>query len=111
MSVYDVATTLAGEIKNSKEYKEFKKYMNEIKKDKDAEKILKEYKSTQLEIQKYLIQNRSVDKTSKAKMDSIQSAIGRSRKLQRYLVCEKRFTGMMDNINKIIAQYIEQDYK
>ncbi|MGL6107399.1 YlbF family regulator [Romboutsia sp.] len=111
MGVYDTATKLASEIKNSREYKEFKKNMTEVKKDKKLEELLKEYKVTQIEIQSCLMQNKSLDKKSKIKINIIQDEIGKNKKLQQYLICESKFTCMMDNINKILAQTIEKDYR
>ena len=47
MSVYDTATKLASEIKSSKEYIEFVENMKNIKRDKNNEYLLGEYKKTQ----------------------------------------------------------------
>ena len=44
MAIYETATKLANEIKSSKEYTQFKKYMQEVKKDPESEKLLTEYK-------------------------------------------------------------------
>ena len=41
MAIYETATKLANEIKSSKEYTQFKKkYMQEVKKDPECEKLL-----------------------------------------------------------------------
>ena len=47
MSVYDTATKLASEIRNSKEYNDFVTNMKNIKRDKDNEYLLSEYKKLQ----------------------------------------------------------------
>lgn len=109
--VYDTAKKLANEIKNSKEYKEFKKYMNEVKKDKESERLLKELKIAQVEIQNSMIENKPLDKKRMTKIERIQKDVSKNKKLQKYLECEIQFLSIMDNINRILAQSIEKDYK
>ena len=55
MAIYETATKLANEIKSSKEYTQFKKYMQEVKKDPESEKLLTEYKMTQVKVQNFTV--------------------------------------------------------
>jgi len=111
VGVYDTAGKLANDIRNSKEYKEFKKYMIEVKNDKETENLLIEYRSLQLELQKNAINNKKVDKKSKLKIESIQKKVANNKIIYNYLISEQKFTSMMDNINKILANAVEKDYK
>ena len=61
MSVYDTATKLASEIRNSNEYKEFIRNMKEVKKDKNNEKILNEYRKNQYSLQYATMNNKKID--------------------------------------------------
>ena len=54
MAIYETATKLANEIKSSKEYTQFKKYMQEVKKDPECEKLLKKKVSNNKKLSRYL---------------------------------------------------------
>lgn len=111
MPVNDTAVKLASEIRNSKEYKEFRKYMKEIKKDKESEKLLKDYRNIQIQVQGYIMKNQEIDRKTTMKLENIKTKIASSKKLCSYLNSEQKFTLMMNNINKILAQAVEKDYK
>lgn len=111
MSVYETATKLASEIRNSKEYKDFINNMKEVKSDKNNEYLLGEYKKTGYNLQYATMNNKKIDKKSLKRMESIQNKIRDNEKIYNYLLSEEKFNIMMDNINKIIAQSIKEDYK
>ena len=72
MSVYDTATKLASEIKSSKEYIEFVENMKNIKRDKNNEYLLGEYKKTQYNLQYATMNNKKMDKKSLKKMEKFK---------------------------------------
>ena len=111
MSVYDTATKLASEIKNSKEYLDFVDNMKIIKKNKNYENLLSEYKKTQYNLQIATMNNKKLDKKTLKKMEEIQNKIRHNDQLYNYILSEEKFNIMMDNINKIIANTIKEDYK
>ncbi len=111
MSVYDVATKLAGEIRNSKEYKDFVYNMKEIKNDKNNEYLLSEYKKMGYNLQYTTMNNKKIDKKSIKKMEEIQNKIRNNEKIYNYLLAEEKFNVMMNKVNKIIAQAVKEDYK
>ena len=111
MSVYDTATKLASEIKNSKEYLDFVDNMKIIKKNKNYENLLSEYKKTQYNLQIATMNNKKLDKKTLKKMEEIQNKIRHNDQIYNYISSEEKFNIMMDNINKIIANTIKEDYK
>lgn len=111
MSVYDVATKLASEIRNSKEYKDFVDNMKEIKSDKNNEYLLSEYKKRGYNLQYATMNNKKIDKKSIKRMEEIQNKIRHNEKIYNYLLAEEKFNVMMDKVNKIIAQAVKEDYK
>ena len=111
MSVYDTATKLASEIRNSKEYLDFVDNMKIIKNNKNYESLLSEYKKTQYNLQLATMNNKKLDKKTLKKMEEIQNKIRHNDKIYNYLLSEDKFNLMMDNINKIIANTIKEDYK
>ena len=111
MSVYDAATKLASEIKNSKEYLDFVDNMKIIKKNKNYENLLSEYKKTQYNLQIATMNNKKLDKKTLKNMEEIQNKIRHNDQIYNYILSEEKFNIMMDNINKIIANTIKEDYK
>lgn len=111
MSVYDTATRLASEIRVSKEYKDFIKNMKEMKKDKNMEILLSEYKKNQYNLQYATMNSKKIDKKSMKRMEDIQKKVKNNERIYNYLLAEQKFNIMMDNINNIIAQTITDDYK
>ena len=111
MSVYDTATKLASEIKNSKEYLDFVDNMKIIKKNKNYKNLLSEYKKTQYNLQIATMNNKKLDKKTLKKMEEIQNKIRHNDQIYNYILSEEKFNIMMDNINKIIANTIKEDYK
>ena len=111
MSVYDTATKLASEIKNSREYLDFVDNMKIIKKNKKYENLLSEYKKTQYNLQIATMNNKKLDKKTLKKMEEIQNKIRHNDQIYNYILSEEKFNIMMDNINKIIANTIKEDYK
>ena len=110
MSVYDTATKLASEIKNSREYLDFVDNMKIIKKNKNYENLLSEYKKTQYNLQIATMNNKKLDKKTLKKMEEIQNKIRHNDQIYNYILSEEKFNIMMDNINKIIANTIKEDY-
>ena len=111
MSVYDTATKLASEIKNSKEYLDFVDNMKIIKKNKNYENLLSEDKKTQYNLQIATMNNKKLDKKTLKNMEEIQNKIRHNDQIYNYILSEEKFNIMMDNINKIIANTIKEDYK
>ena len=111
MSVYDTATKLASEIKNSKEYLDFVDNMKIIKKNKNYENLLSEYKKTQYNLQIATMNNKKLDKKTLKNMEEIKNKIRHNDQIYNYILSEEKFNIMMDNINKIIANTIKEDYK
>ena len=111
MGVYDTATKLASEIKGSKEYKIFRKNMKDVKNDKKSEELLKEYRDMQIYIQGLAIKGKELDKKMVRKLETIQKKVANNINVSNYLDSEEKFAQMMNNINKIIADSVEKDYR
>lgn len=111
MGVYDSTTKLASDIKGSKEYKEFKKYMKVIKSNPKYESILNNHRKIQMEIKSKNINGVNIDKKTLKIAEDLRKTISGNKDLSRYIECEYKFTSMMDNINKILASAVYEDYK
>ena len=106
MGVYESATSLASEIKKSKEYKDFQKSMQEVRADEKSENLLKDYKMSQMGFQ-----NKSIDKKTMKRIESLDNKIKNNKKVYNYLKNEEKLMKMMNNINVILSDAVENDYK
>jgi cell fate (sporulation/competence/biofilm development) regulator YlbF (YheA/YmcA/DUF963 family) len=111
MNIYDSAHQLARTIKNSNEYKEFKKHMKEVKKDKKASKLLEDLRNKQLELQRSQVLGEQIDQNKINKLEELYKIASSNPKLSYYLQSELRFMQTMEDINKILAEAVEVDYK
>ena len=111
MSVYESATNLANDIKESKEYNNFKDAMQELKQDKDNEDLLKNYKFIKAQMESCKNVDRNLYLRSKGLYESIQRKAMKNKKVYKYIEAEQKFTTMMNNINNILAEAVENDYK
>lgn len=111
MGVYETATKLASEIKSSKEYRVFRKNMKDVKEDKKSEELLKEYRTLQMNIQSLNLNGKEINGNMVRKLEMSKKKIVENKKVLNYLNSEEKFAQMMNNINKIIAESVEKDYK
>ena len=111
MAIYETAAKLANEIKASKEYIKFKKCMKEIKKDSESERLLTDYKMSKVKIQNFISNTSKEHKKNLAQFEFLEKKVFSNKKLYRYIQSEQEFTYMMANINQILSQAVENDYK
>ena len=111
MSVYDSTTKLASDIKESKEYKEFKKNMKIIRSNPNYEVILNNHRKIQMDIKSKNLNGITVDKKTLKTAQDLKKTISNNKDLSKYIDSEYKFTSMMDNINKILASAVYEDYK
>ncbi|WP_373598522.1 YlbF family regulator [Paraclostridium bifermentans] len=111
MGIYDSTTKLASDIKSSKEYKEFKKYMKIVKNNPKYESILNNYRKIQMEIKSRSMNGVTVDKNTIKTEQELRKIISNNKELSKYLDSEYKFTSMMEKINKILASAVYEDYR
>lgn len=111
MNIYDSAHQLARTIKNSNEYKEFKKHMQEVKKDRNASKLLEDLRNRQLDLQRSQALGEKIDQNKIIKLEELYKTASLNPKLSSYLQSELKFMQTMEDINKILAKAVEIDYK
>ena len=58
-----------------------------------------------------MVNNQKEQKRNLAKFESLKKRVFNNKKLSRYLNSEQQFTTMMANINQILSQAVENDYK
>ncbi len=108
MNVYDLAHQLAQSLNESQEYLEYKKAKETIKQDPQVEKMLKDLRAKQIEVQALSISGKPIAEAQKSLENLYNIAVNNSL-LRQYLEAEERFAVLFTDIQNIIIKGIEFD--
>ena len=104
MNVYDGAHNLASAIKQSDEFKEFKKYEEQLKANPELEKMINDFQQKSMEIQ---MKQMSGEELGADAMQSIQQLYGivmQDPLAANYMQASMRFSLMMKDVFDIIGE-------
>ena len=106
MNVYDTAKKLAKEIRESEEYKSYKKLKYEIMSNPTSNKKIEEFEQLRYEVQlpQYTGENRDEEKTKK--LEEMYAMLVQDEQIKNYFDLEVKFNVMIADVNKIIAEAI-----
>lgn len=107
MSVYNKAHDLARELAASEEYKEYLKAKENMEKDKTNLSILEEYRRKQWEVQMAQLLGQEVDEELLVQLEQIYQILSLNPAINEFLLAEYRFTRMLGDIQKILAESVE----
>lgn len=107
MNIYDTANQLSKEIKESKEYQDFKKLKEEISADLDTKAKVEEFQKIRAEAQILSIQGGEPDKEKLAKLQELYGILMLNEKVKAYFEAEIKFSTVLQDINKIIAETVK----
>lgn len=106
MNVYDTANKLAAEIKDSKEYAEFKKSKNEVLSNENKKAKIEEFEQLRYETQLQQMQGMA----SEEKQNQLQakySELIADEEMRKYFDAEMKFNVLIADVNKIIAEAVK----
>ena len=107
MNVYDTANRLAGEIRASEEYLNFKKAKNDIMNNSKYKDKIAEFEKLRYEEQIEAIQN---GKPNEEKMKQVQTLYGellQIPEIKEYFDTEFKFNVLIGDVNKIISESVK----
>jgi len=108
VSVYDKAYELARLLANTKEYKEFISAKENLKKNKMYREMLEHYRQSQLEVQVAELAGHEIDEDTREQLDKLYDLISVNPAITEYLEAEYRFSRLMSDIQKIIAEAVPE---
>jgi len=111
MQVYDIANQLAKEIKESKEYVEYKRLKKEVYEDLETKAKLEEFEKTKYDVQVLAMKGEEQNKERMEKLQQMYAVLLENPKIKEYFDVEVRFNVLLADINKIIAESIEDVLK
>ena len=107
MKVYDTANRLASEIKDSEEYKLYKKAKEKINQNSDLKKKIQEFEKVRYDAQVLSIKSGESDKEKIVKLQELYNILVQNKEIKEYFDLEVKFNLMIADVNKIIAEAIK----
>ena len=106
-NVYDTANRLAYEVKESKEYKDYKLARQKINENPELKEKIDEFEKVRYEAQVLSIKAREEDKEKIQKLQELYDILVKNSDIKEYFDLEVKFNVMIADINKIIAESIK----
>lgn len=106
MNVYEEAHSLEREIKESEEYKEFKRLKEKIDAEESLKKMMEDFHSKQLELQTKQMMGQEVTSEMMQSVQDLYQIIAKDPVAAEYLQAEMRFSVMMQDVYKILGEVV-----
>ena len=107
MNVYDTANRLASEIRNSDEYKEYKKAKDEIMSNTETKNKVSDFEKLRYDVQLLEYQGKGESEEKNKKLQEMYTMLVQDKKIKEYFDLEVKFNIMIADVNKIIAEAIK----
>jgi len=107
MNVYDTANKLAGELRNSPEYLDYKKIKEELNQKPEVKEKLAEFEKTRYEVQLEALKGEEQQKAKLEEMQKIYVELIENDVAKRYFEAELKFNVLIADVNKIIAESVQ----
>jgi cell fate (sporulation/competence/biofilm development) regulator YlbF (YheA/YmcA/DUF963 family) len=107
MEIYDTANKLAYEIKNSEEYKNYKKMKEDVNSNLELKEKLDEFEKERYEVQLKAMSGEENDIDKATNMQKLYADLITNDIMKQYFDAELKFNVMLGDINKIISEAVE----
>ncbi len=107
MNVYDTANKLAKEIRESTEYIEYKKIKEELDQNPDVKQKIAEFEKARYEVQLESLKGEEQEKAKLEEMQKIYMDVVQNDLAKRYFEIELKFNVLLADVNKIIAESVQ----
>lgn len=106
MNVYDTANRLAGEIKQSEEYLNYKMAKQALNLNTKLKEKMEEFEKARYEMQLEMMQTGKNDEEKYKKMQDLYAELVENDEAKRFFEAETKFNIVIADINKIIGEAI-----
>lgn len=111
MQVYDTANRLANEIKESSEYKLYKEAKDKINQNPELKAKIEEFEKVRYDAQVLSIKSGDNDQEKIKKLQELYEILVQNKEIKEYFDLEVKFNVMIADVNKIIAEAIQDVLK
>ena len=109
MNIYDIAHNLARAIKDSDEFKNYKKVKDEVTAIPELNDMLVDFQQKQFEIQALQLSGQEIDQETMNKFQQSLQILTADPKASEYLMAEMNFATMVSDIYKILEEAMQVD--
>lgn len=106
MNVYDTANRLAGEIKSSEEYLNYKMAKEALNLNKNLKEKMEEFEKLRYTVQLEMMQTGKNDEEKYKEMQEKYAQLVENEEAKRYFEAETKFNILIADVNKIIGEAI-----
>ena len=106
MDVYDTANRLAVEIRESEEYKEYKRLKDTLMSNPETKKKIEDFEKLRYEIQLMQYSGEEKNEEKNKKLQEMYGILIQDSQIKEYFDLEVKFNVMIADVNKIIAEAI-----
>lgn len=111
MKVYDLANTLAQEIKSSEEYATYKAAKEAINLNLELKNKIDEFEKARYEAQIFGIQTGKDDENKMKHVQELYGELIQNEEASKYFDAEMRFNILIADVNKIIGEVVQDLYE
>lgn len=108
MNVYDTVNKLAQEIKDSEEFKNYKKYKELIKSNQEVSEKIKKFETLRYEIQISAMQGLETNRDKEKELQEIYTELLAKENVKEYFESEFKFNILLADVNKIIGDSVKE---
>ncbi|MFI5359457.1 MAG: YlbF family regulator [Halanaerobiales bacterium] len=102
MNVYDLAHSLAREIKKSDEYKSYQEIRDKIRDNKTTLEMLRDFQKEQFKLQSKALTGEKITEEEKEKFNRLMELVNLNKDIKKYLEVEYRISVMLNDIQEIV---------
>ncbi len=107
MNVYDTVNKLAQEIKDSEEYKNYKKYKELVKSNTEVNEKIKKFETLRYDVQISAMQGLDANKDKEKELQDIYTELLSKENVKEYFDAEFKFNVLIADVNKIIGEAVK----
>ena len=108
MNVYDTANQLAQEIRESDEFKNYKKYKELLKANAEVSEQIKKFQALRYEVQISAMQGLETDKDKEKELQKIYADLLAKENVKEYFDAEFKFNILLADVNKMIGDAVKE---
>ncbi|KAA8999709.1 YlbF family regulator [Paenibacillus spiritus] len=110
MNIYDKAHELAQAIKESTEVADIMAAMKLVEADPASREMLDNFRTSQLELQQRMMEGDMPAPEEMEKMEKLFEVLNLNLGIRRLFEAERRLSGVIEDVNKIIAESLQHLY-
>ena len=108
MNVYDTVNKLAQEIKDSDEFKNYRRYKELVKQNQELNEKMQKFESLRYEIQISAMQGIAGNKDKEKELQDIYAELLAKDNVKEYFEAEFKFNILLADVNKIIGDAVKE---